>query len=220
MADLARRARLGEKDLRTLSEAGALTSIGTTRREGMWAAGPLGHEETVAHGWIQPTIPGTEVGTVAPTLPNMTRAETIVADVLTTGISSDYPTVLIRDRLTAQGIRTIADITTAPIGTRLRVGGIVTHRQRPHTARGTIFSQSKTKRASSTSSALPGSGTVTERSHGDREPSLSAAWWNVRTVPSTLLLTDLRTFRWHFQFAQEISVNLFAQRVLCGADLH
>ncbi|MGO1471379.1 MAG: error-prone DNA polymerase [Flaviflexus sp.] len=139
MADLARRARLGEKDLRTLSEAGALTSIGTTRREGMWAAGPLGHEETVAHGWIQPTIPGTEVGTVAPTLPNMTRAETIVADVLTTGISSDYPTVLIRDRLTAQGIRTIADITTAPIGTRLRVGGIVTHRQRPHTARGTIF---------------------------------------------------------------------------------
>src|SRR5699024_10186654 len=60
-------------------------------------------------------------------------------DVLTTGISSDYPTVLIRDRLTDQGIRTIADITTTPIGTRLRVAGNVTHRQRPHTTRGTIF---------------------------------------------------------------------------------
>ena len=139
MADLARRCRLDERDLRILSEAGALTSIEVGRRQGMWAAGPLGSEERVGHGWIQPAIPGTEVGTQAPDLPEMTEAETIVADVVRTGVSSVYPTVLVRDRLTAQGIFSVADILTAPLGTRLHVGGIVTHRQRPQTARGTIF---------------------------------------------------------------------------------
>ncbi|AZN29130.1 error-prone DNA polymerase [Flaviflexus salsibiostraticola] len=139
MADLARRCRLDERDLRILSEAGALTSIDVSRREGMWAAGPLGSEERLAHGWIQPTIPGTEVGVQAPALPEMTEAETIVADVVRTGISSVYPTVLVRDRLAGRGVLTVADILTAPLGTRLEVGGIVTHRQRPHTAKGTIF---------------------------------------------------------------------------------
>lgn len=139
IADLARRCRLDERDLRILSEAGALTSINVSRREGMWAAGPLGSEERAVHGWIQPTIPGTEVGTKAPTLPEMTQAETVIADVVRTGISSVYPTVLVRDRLTQRGVLRVADILTAPLGTRLEVGGIVTHRQRPQTAKGTIF---------------------------------------------------------------------------------
>ncbi|WP_182174316.1 error-prone DNA polymerase [Flaviflexus equikiangi] len=139
MADAARRCRLNERDLRILSEAGALTSLGVGRRQGMWAAGPLGSEETVDNGWIQPTIPGTEVGIVAPDLPDMTQAEVIVADVTRTGVSSTYPTVLVRDRLSQRGVLSVADILTAPIGTRLSVGGIVTHRQRPHTARGTLF---------------------------------------------------------------------------------
>ncbi|MEZ7897654.1 MAG: error-prone DNA polymerase [Flaviflexus sp.] len=139
MADLARRAHLGEQELRTLAEAGALTSLGVSRREGMWAAGPLGTAEKVEHGWIQPAIPGTEVGVSAPRLPQMSRAETVVADVTTTGISNDYPTVLVRDRLSERGILPIIDILTAPIEKRLFVGGIVTHRQRPHTAKGTIF---------------------------------------------------------------------------------
>lgn len=139
MADLARRCRLDERDLRLLSEAGALTSIDVGRRQGMWAAGPLGGEEKVGHGWIQPTIPGTEVGTEAPALPEMTEAETIVADIVRTGVSSIYPTALVRDRLTKRGVLSVADMLAAPLGTRLSVGGIVTHRQRPHTARGTIF---------------------------------------------------------------------------------
>ncbi|WP_054953566.1 error-prone DNA polymerase [Flaviflexus massiliensis] len=139
MADLARRAELGERELRILAEAGVLTSLKISRREGMWAAGPLGQSQRVGHGWIQPTIPGTEVGVAAPQLPEMSRAETVIADVTRTGISADYPTVLVRERLAQQGVLPILNILGAPVGERLWVGGIVTHRQRPHTAKGTIF---------------------------------------------------------------------------------
>jgi error-prone DNA polymerase len=50
-----------------------------------------------------------------------------------------YPTALIRDRLAAQGILTNADLQSVPDHTRVTIGGVVTHRQRPATARGVTF---------------------------------------------------------------------------------
>lgn len=138
--DLAHRLALSEKSIRVLAEAGALTSVRVSRRDGMWKAGALASRDLHVAGWIQPAIPGTEVGVHAPELPEMSDAEMLVADVLTTGVTtSTYPTALIRPQLEQRGVLRISDILSSPVGTRMRVGGIVTHRQRPHTAHGTLF---------------------------------------------------------------------------------
>lgn len=137
MADLASRCSLGESVLAALSKAGALTSLGTSRRAGMWAAGPLGKAPTEL---VQPTLPGLAVGERAPQLPKMSTYERIRADVESTGISTtDYPTALIRPSLRDAGILTARELREVEAGRRIRVGGIVTHRQRPHTAQGLIF---------------------------------------------------------------------------------
>lgn len=70
----------------------------------------------------------------------MTAPEEAVASVWSTGVSPDsYPTVFARDRLAESGVLTVAEALGAPSGRRLRVGGVVTHRQRPHTAKGVTF---------------------------------------------------------------------------------
>jgi error-prone DNA polymerase len=50
-----------------------------------------------------------------------------------------HPTRFVRERLAAAGVVTAAGLAVVEPGTRVRVGGVVTHRQRPATAGGTIF---------------------------------------------------------------------------------
>ncbi|MEO9140264.1 MAG: OB-fold nucleic acid binding domain-containing protein, partial [Jatrophihabitans sp.] len=50
-----------------------------------------------------------------------------------------YPTALIRPRLAALGIVTAAGLRSIENRTRVTIGGVVTHRQRPATARGVTF---------------------------------------------------------------------------------
>ena len=50
-----------------------------------------------------------------------------------------YPTELARARLSELGVKTAAELRHVEHGTRVWVGGIVTHRQRPATAGGTTF---------------------------------------------------------------------------------
>lgn len=137
MADLASRCQLSESVLTALAKAGALTSLGRSRRASMWAAGPLGVRPAQEY---QPTLPGLSIGERAPELPAMSTWEEMRADVESTGISTeDYPTSLLRPQLRAQGVLTARELREVETGSRVRVGGIVTHRQRPHTARGVIF---------------------------------------------------------------------------------
>ena len=139
LVDLATRCQLSETSIRILAEAGATESIGT-RRQGRWAAEAVAHRSVAGPGWIQPVIPGTEFGAEAPPLAEMTVEERLVADVVRTGVSTDaHPMALVRTALAARGILTVRDVAAVPAGTRVTVGGVVTHRQRPHTARGTIF---------------------------------------------------------------------------------
>ena len=75
-----------------------------------------------------------------PPLPEMTEPEQLMADLWATGITRDaYPTALIRDRLNGLGVTTSAQLRELEDRTRVSVAGIVTHRQRPATARGVIF---------------------------------------------------------------------------------
>ena len=70
----------------------------------------------------------------------MDDVETSVADVWATGISPEsYPTQFVRDGLDAAGVLTVAKATVHEAERRVAVAGVVTHRQRPGTARGVTF---------------------------------------------------------------------------------
>jgi error-prone DNA polymerase len=76
----------------------------------------------------------------APELPAMTVPEELYADLWATGVTPDrYPTALVRDRLDAMGVVSAVGLHRLENQTRVLVGGVVTHRQRPATARGVTF---------------------------------------------------------------------------------
>jgi error-prone DNA polymerase len=62
------------------------------------------------------------------------------ADLWATGLSPDsYPTELFRSRLDALGVVPAARLSALANGAAVKVGGLVTHRQRPATAKGVVF---------------------------------------------------------------------------------
>ncbi|TWH28509.1 error-prone DNA polymerase [Isoptericola variabilis J7] len=134
LRDLVRRVDLSTAQLEALATAGALESLGVTRREGLWAAGALGQEGP-------DTLEGVSVGVAAPVLPGMTGLEVDVADAWATGITPDSSSPLehLRDGLERAGVLTVAQVGATEPGRRVAVGGVVTHRQRPGTAGGVTF---------------------------------------------------------------------------------
>ncbi len=132
MRDFAQRTGLPIDALEGIAASGALSSLGVTRREGLWAAGALAQ--------IGPGRLALAPGVDAPTLPEMGATERHRADLWSTGVSSHHPVEFIRGWLDEQGCVRIGELLARRRnGWRARVGGIVTHRQRPHTARGVIF---------------------------------------------------------------------------------
>ncbi|MGA8295579.1 MAG: OB-fold nucleic acid binding domain-containing protein, partial [Acidimicrobiales bacterium] len=84
-------------------------------------------------------LPGTVPGVIAPTLPEMSAVEELAADLFSIGISpDDHPVAPARTFLRQRGVVPAADLQEREAG-RILVAGIVTHRQRPSTAGGTIF---------------------------------------------------------------------------------
>jgi error-prone DNA polymerase len=132
-AELARRVRLTARQAEALATAGAFDGFGVSRRSALWTAGVLAGQ--------RPTqLPGTSVGLQAPPLPGMTDAELTVADVWATGISpGSHPLEHLREGLAADGVLPVAALLSVPAGSRVTVGGLVTHRQRPATAGGVTF---------------------------------------------------------------------------------
>jgi error-prone DNA polymerase len=99
----------------------------------VWAAGAAAQE-------TGDRLAGTATGTVAPTLPGMDDVDHHVADVWATGLSPDsHPAQFIRAELDRLGAVPIDRLAQVEPGRRIRVGGIVTHRQRPATAGGVTF---------------------------------------------------------------------------------
>ncbi|MEP6599637.1 MAG: error-prone DNA polymerase, partial [Actinomycetota bacterium] len=134
MAELVRRTGVSAEQVEALATAGAFDCLDLTRRGALWAAEPV-----AAHRPGQ--LPVETVDEQAPPpLPEMSEPEQLLADYWATSITRDaYPTALIRDRLDALGVTTSLALRSLPDRTRVVVGGIVTHRQRPATARGIIF---------------------------------------------------------------------------------
>ncbi|GAA4010415.1 error-prone DNA polymerase [Allokutzneria multivorans] len=133
MADLAERIRLTTPQAEALATAGVFTPFGLSRRAALWAAGPAAAHRP-GH------LPGTTTGDTAPSLPGMSAADLLVADVWATGISPDtHPVEFARDYLNRIGARAATTLDDIPDGTRILVAGLVTHRQRPPTAGGMTF---------------------------------------------------------------------------------
>jgi error-prone DNA polymerase len=124
---------LSKTQWEALATSGALETLGVTRREGLWAAGVLALEGPG-------TLPGVVPGLQAPTLPGMSAVEEAVADVWAHGVSVDtYPTVFVREGLDRNGVLTVAGVLEHEAERRVSVAGVVTHRQRPGTAKGVTF---------------------------------------------------------------------------------
>lgn len=134
-ADLAARAGLTRLQMEKLAAAGALADLGISRRAGLWAAGAV-----TSANWHQPFLPGTEIGAEAPELPEMTAVEEITADYAETGMSAHaHPLEFVRPLLDQRKVLPLASLPSAPIEQQIWIAGLVTHRQRPGTARGTTF---------------------------------------------------------------------------------
>jgi error-prone DNA polymerase len=134
MADLARRVGLSADQVEALATAGAFGCFDLARRDALWAAGPAA---TARAGQLNVV---TFDESAIPALPRLTEPEQLIADIWATGITTEcYPTALIRDRLDTLGITTSAGLRSLDDHTRVTVGGVVTHRQRPATARGVTF---------------------------------------------------------------------------------
>ncbi|MFN2560373.1 MAG: error-prone DNA polymerase [Jatrophihabitans sp.] len=134
MADLARRVGLSADQVEALATSGAFDSFGIGRRDALWGAGAAA---TARPGQLDVV---TFDETAPPQLPSMTEPEQLIADMWSTSMTPDvYPTTLIRPRLDALGIITARGLRALENHTRVTVGGVVTHRQRPATARGVTF---------------------------------------------------------------------------------
>ncbi|MFI6265214.1 error-prone DNA polymerase [Micromonospora sp. NPDC051006] len=133
MPDLARRVGLTAGQLEALATADAFACFGLTRRQALWAAGAAAQDRPGR-------LPGTVTGAAPPTLPGMEAVDRLVADVWATGLSPEsHPARFIRPQLDLVGAVPIARLGRVEPGQRIRVGGIVTHRQRPATAGGVTF---------------------------------------------------------------------------------
>ncbi len=133
MVDLARRVGLSATQLEALATADAFAGFGLSRRAALWAAGAAAHER-------EERLPGTATGITAPPLPGMDAVDELVADVWATGLSPDtHPAEFARAELDRLGALPIAALSRVEDKTRVLVGGIVTHRQRPGTAGGITF---------------------------------------------------------------------------------
>ena len=139
MEDLQRRITLPVDVLEALATAGAFGSLrhddGTPldRRRALWAAGAVAQTGP-------DRLAGVVTGSEAPRLPGMDERETSFADLWATGVAPDgHPTRFVRDDLTAAGVTPAVDLAARGDGARVRVAGIVSHRQRPATAGGVTF---------------------------------------------------------------------------------
>jgi error-prone DNA polymerase len=131
---LVRRARLPKAALVRLARAGALDMLCGDRRQAEWDVQALSTTDAgdLFHGELLDTSP--QPGGK----PNL--LERVVEDYRTTGLSLEkHPVALLRESLTARKALSAADLQRAPHRSRVRIGGLVTCRQRPPTAKGVAF---------------------------------------------------------------------------------
>lgn len=132
--DLAARAQLSRQELAALAAADALATLLGGRRQAQWAvAAHLPATPLLGQSTLQ------DDGAPVP-LPRLREGEEILADYASTGLTlRRHPLALLRPRLSAMRLKSAQELRDLPNGRRARACGIVTMRQRPGTAKGTVF---------------------------------------------------------------------------------
>lgn len=130
--DLALRAWLPRAEMQALAAADALQGLSGHRRQQMWDAAAL---------LVPPPLfAGVPVHEAPVALDAAPEGEEILFDYAATGLSlRRHPLALLRERLRRHGLRTALELRGTLAGMRVRACGIVTVRQRPPTAKGTLF---------------------------------------------------------------------------------
>jgi len=132
MEDLVRRVGVPRVGLEALATAGAFDGFGD-RRETLWAAGAVAQSRS-------DRLDGMVTGVEAPPLPGLDDRDLARSDLWATGISFEgHPTRFWRESLDRMGVLSAEGLQKAVDGSRVWVGGTVSHRQRPATAGGTTF---------------------------------------------------------------------------------
>lgn len=143
LEDFVRRTGATVDAMEALAAAGAFQQcFGLTRRAALWSAGALrnARPEVGRDGTVRATLPGLLPGVDAPALPGMTEPEEVASDLWSMGLTvGKHPTEFVREELARQGVVRAADLRTLPDRTVVEVAGVVTHRQQPETAKGTVF---------------------------------------------------------------------------------
>jgi len=130
--DLARRASLDAQQLQQLASADALLSLSGHRRQQLWAA--AGHQRS---GPLLSDAPSREAPLA---LPRAAEGEEIVQDYDATGLTlRRHPVALLRAQLQRRRMRSAKELAQLRDGQITWACGIVTMRQQPETAKGTIF---------------------------------------------------------------------------------
>jgi error-prone DNA polymerase len=131
--DLARRAGLDAHALQLLAQGDALAPLAGHRHQAAWGTRGV---DTRATAMLKATR--THEAAVELAAPRL--GESIVADYHATGLSlKAHPLALLRRTLAGFKVQTAAELAHCRDGQLARASGLVTHRQRPETARGVIF---------------------------------------------------------------------------------
>jgi error-prone DNA polymerase len=130
--DACTRAQLNRTDVQALAEAGALARLAGHRHQAVWQAAAYRPMPEVLHN--------TRIDEPRLTLPAPSEAENLVADYARLGLTlGRHPMAMIREKLAALGVQPAGTLAHFRHGQLARAAGLVTHRQRPATASGTLF---------------------------------------------------------------------------------
>jgi error-prone DNA polymerase len=130
--DMALRSGLDLKDVNALAAGDALRSLSGHRRQQVWDA----------RAFVRPPalLQSAPLNEETLALPQAPEGEEIVFDYASLGLTlRRHPLALLRPRLQRLRLQTSSELHDVPNGRKVRACGIVTVRQQPQTANGTIF---------------------------------------------------------------------------------
>ncbi len=144
--DLATRAGLDRHDLAVLAESGALRGLAGHRHRARWEVAAVEMEKG-SEPFLPGTIPGPDADFAKRALTPFpvgirppTEADDIRTDYASTGLTlGRHPIALLRPLLRRRRAKSATELQKLPHGSRARACGLVTMRQRPMTASGTLF---------------------------------------------------------------------------------
>ena len=130
--DLALRAGLDQREMQLLAAADALTSLAGHRRQQVWQASALRAMPALLQGSMAPE------GDLA--LPAAAEDEEVLWDYASLGLTlRSHPLAILRPRLAQRGLKNSEELKHWPSGRNAHACGIITGRQMPQTAKGTLF---------------------------------------------------------------------------------